>query len=180
MSCHGATFHAETESSLFTQDAVIVGGLVMLSLTKPARNVNLNGAKVGTLVDDAGAWGSGLALDGFTYDAFGGDAVADATSRIAWLNKQRSDHVNDKRAFRPQPWSQLQKTFREAGDVAGARMVAIALEDHLRKIDSIGIAPTNWTTWQSIPYRFICRLLHYCFGLFTGTVIAHSDYCCGS
>jgi hypothetical protein len=168
LSCDGATFHAVEVPSLFAQSVAIVDGLVMRDLTKPARNVNLNGAKVGTLVDDSGAWGSGLALDGFTYDSFGGDSVADATSRIAWLNKQRSDHARDKRAFRAQPWSQLQKTLREAGDVAGARVVAIALEEHLRKIDRIGATPSNWTAWQSTPYRLICRLLHYCFGLFTG------------
>jgi hypothetical protein len=156
LSCVEATFQANTGASLFAQEATIDGGLVMQRLASPAHRVNLNNTKVGTLVDDDTAWGDGLALDGFAYTLFGGNTVADAEARISWLDKQIPDHVLRREQFRPQPWSQVQKVFRETGHLAEAQTVAIALEDRLRRIDRIGMAPQHWSKWRSVPYRFVC------------------------
>jgi hypothetical protein len=168
LSCVDATFHANNVASLFAQEAIIDGGLVMQRLAKPAERVNLNNAKVGALVDDDSAWGDGLALDGFTYTLFGGNTVANAEARISWLDKQIPGHAYQRDQFRPQPWSQVQRVFRETGHLAQAQIVAIALEDRLRQIDRIGMAPKHWGLWRARPYRFLCNLLHKCFGLFAG------------
>ena len=95
--------------------------------------LNLDGASVGSLLDDPHSWPAPgkLSLDGFTYEHL---AVADAPSRLRWLALQPEYH--------PQPYRQLAKVLREQGDEEGAIAVLVASED-LRHA-SYGRASALW------------------------------------
>jgi hypothetical protein len=99
-------------------------------------SVELTGAHVGALVDDAVSWPEPIAedskgkklsctveLDGFTYNRFSQGAPTDAKYRLTWLSLQPRPHLSTD--FRPQPFEQLIKVLREMGHEPDARQVAI-------------------------------------------------------
>jgi hypothetical protein len=63
-----------------------------------------------------------LYLDGFVYGRIA-EGRTDAKTRLRWLSLQPA------RPFARQPYLQLAKVLREAGDDAGARRVLVAMED---------------------------------------------------
>lgn len=133
--CDDASFsHTEEESAFVANQLSVAGRFVIRSLRKQVIGIDLTGAEAGTLEDDEESWGSLLALDGFIYHRLSGKAPYDATARIAWLNKQKTDHYNNPNGFRPQPWKQLIRTLRKMGHEDEARRVAIAYETHRREI----------------------------------------------
>jgi len=134
LNCNGGSFSHAKGAAFVAERISVTGNFVFRSLRKPVTGINLNGAEVGTLVDDEPSWGSGLALDGFVYHRLGGNAPCDAATRIAWLNKQRDDHCSTPNSFKPQPWKQLIRTLRKTGHEEAARQVAIAYETHRREI----------------------------------------------
>jgi hypothetical protein len=87
--------------------------------------VNLNTARVATLVDDADSWAkvNSLNLDGFTYDRIIASAT-DAKTRLKWLYK--GSVLKGK--FHPQPYTQLAKVLQEMGHDRAARQVKIERE----------------------------------------------------
>jgi hypothetical protein len=87
-----------------------------------AAELDLRGASVGSLWDMESSWpGPGnLYLDGFVYGRIA-DGPSDAQTRLRWLSLQRE--------FTTQPYLQLAKVLREAGDDDGAQQVLIAMED---------------------------------------------------
>ncbi len=83
-------------------------------------------------------------LDGFSYDRFAyGDF--DAATRKRWLDRQPSDHLGV--SFRPQPFEQLIKVYREMGHEGHAR--AIAKFKERRRYQSLFIK--LWHGWRSCP-----------------------------
>ena len=141
---------------------------VFRSLKQPVHDISLSGARVGRLVDDEASWGAGLVLDGFTYDALLGDAPTDAPRRLAWLKKQRPSHWGVEQNgmdFKPQPWQQLIRVLRAMGHDEEARQVAIAREEHLRRIGKIGQTPPTWGRLRAFVYRSATRRFHWLFGL---------------
>lgn len=149
----------------------VTGTFFFRNLVHPINKVSLTSASVGHLVDDADAWGTDLALDGFTYGTITRGAPTAATARLAWLDKQRPDMsgLSDASSgFCPQPWRQLQKVLREMGHTEDARQVAIAFEDRLRRADLIGMSPADWWLWRKRLYRILARGFHYGFGMLTG------------
>ena len=77
----------------------------------------------GQIFDEEQSWpkkGNPL-LDGFSYARIGAGPTS-AKKRLEWLARQPD-------GFIPQPYRQLAKVLREAGDDAGARKVLIAMED---------------------------------------------------
>lgn len=86
--------------------------------------LDLTNASAGSILDDEGSWPERgrLDLDGFFYGRIS-DGPKDAKSRLRWLGRQ------PERPFRPQPYVQLARILREAGDDDGARQVLVAMED---------------------------------------------------
>jgi hypothetical protein len=81
----------------------------------------LTNASVGAILDDESSWpkpGS-LFLDGFVYRHISGGPVS-AAERLGWLARQAS--------FTRQPYRQLAKVLREAGDDRGWRRVCAEME----------------------------------------------------
>jgi hypothetical protein len=105
---------------LMLADATILA--LSLGGSRIAR-LDLRHAVVGPIGDDEQSWpkkGS-LFLDGFTYERIG-EGPTSAKKRLEWIARQPE-------GFTPQPYRQLAKVLREAGDDSGARKVLIAMED---------------------------------------------------
>ena len=90
--------------------------------------LDLRNASVGSMGDDEKSWPAkgNLFLDGFAYGRIS-EGPTDAETRLKWLARQDP--------FTPQPYRQLAKVLREAGDDAGARAVVVAMEDQQRRGD---------------------------------------------
>jgi hypothetical protein len=120
----------------------------------PARQISksviLRGATVGELTDDwsgeraNGHWpGCGLlSLEGFTYGRFGGDQRASVDQRLKWIRSQYRRSPTDWLGFATQPFEQLAAVYRQAGQGAQARKVAIARRADLRKFGNLN--PYRW------------------------------------
>ena len=168
--CTGAKFIGKN-GGLSADGIDITGGLILRGLETPLSSASFSSAHVGQLIDDMASWGDDLTLDGFTYDAIAGGAPTDATTRLAWLKKQRRTHhgsPDGNNDFRPQPWQQLIKVLRTMGHMEDARQVAIAREEHLRTIGKIGETPAAWPPWKKWIYRPLSRGLHRAFGFLIG------------
>lgn len=119
--------------------AQVTGELVRAPTSPVSGQVNLEGARVGHVVDDwgegraGGFWppGGQLRLDGLTYDRFGGDQQATVEQRLSqYQSNSRPVH------FATQPYEQLAKVYRQAGKDSEARKVAIARRVDLRRYGS--------------------------------------------
>jgi hypothetical protein len=126
--------------------AEIAGRLFFRKVTGAAQAFTLRGTSVAALVDDMASWekAAELLLDGFRYNRFVDAEVQDGTQewvhhfspidsdeRIRWLDRQRRRDLIDE--FKPQPWEQLIKVLREVGYQEGAKKVAIAKQQRIRK-----------------------------------------------
>jgi hypothetical protein len=102
---------------LLWRDAVLENGA----------QLDLSGASVTSIVDQQSSWPApgNLLIDGLTYSGFATpdtrDAPGDADTRLRWIALQPTYH--------PQPYRQLAKVLREAGDDSGAVKVLIAAGD---------------------------------------------------
>jgi hypothetical protein len=118
LDCGGGRF-----SQVKAETAAIAGPLFWRRV-KAAETTKLDliNASAGSLVDDEESWPSkgNLLLDGFVYGQISGDSPRDAKTRLRWLERQEP--------FRPQPYRQLAKVLREAGDDSGARKVLFKME----------------------------------------------------
>src|SRR6266849_2339871 len=107
-------------------------------------------ASVGVIAD-ADSWPErgNLDLDGFVYTRIATDPI-DAKSRLDWLARQPADQ------FKPQPYQQLAKVLREAGDNVGARRVLIAMENSRHDYGKLGALarPWHWVLWATIGYGY--------------------------
>jgi hypothetical protein len=87
--------------------------------------LDLTGASIGTLGDQERSWPApgNLLIDGLTYSGFSSSPFSpiDADTRLKWLALQPNYH--------PQPYRQLAKVLREAGDEKGAVRVLVAEGD---------------------------------------------------
>ena len=123
-----------TDGYALSADGLKVTGALFLRDAKVKGAISLTGARIGTLIDDAGCWQAGEhILDGLQYDRIIGPT--DATTRIKWLQKQYSDELTFD--FAPQPWEQLIKVLREMGHPYEAGEVAIAKQDQMRAAGKI-------------------------------------------
>ncbi len=113
------------DSVVNAQGATVKGVFFWRGLEATVKPVlNLSHASVGPMGDDPESWpaSGNLYLDGFEYARFGGGPT-DAKSRLEWLRRHPPDE------FIPQPYRQLAKVLREAGDNVGARRVLVAMEN---------------------------------------------------
>ncbi len=98
-------------------------------------SLNLSGAYAHEIVDHPGSWPRKKAradgakslpafiyLDGFVYDRLMGHGDYDPATRKRWLERQPPEHLGVD--FRPQPFEQLIKVYREMGHDSHARAIA--------------------------------------------------------
>jgi hypothetical protein len=135
---YNATFSGAADNGVQAWRASVGGAFYWIGI-KLARNttLNLNDAKVGILQDDALSWPApgNLILDGFEYGQIEGPS--DVKTRLDWLARQP-------RVYWPQPFLQLAKTMRAAGEEADATDVLIAREDALRRLGGLSRAQKIW------------------------------------
>lgn len=149
--------HPDTAKiALSMNRARVVDRFFIRDLSTISGNISLAHAHVGALHDDTlrpdaykkeeGWQDSYFYLDGFTYDRLHTGATVSWTDRLHWLEAQPPKLLS-KNSFRPQPWNQIIKVLREMGNVEQARKLAIAKEDHIRKIGKC--------KWYVLPFHFI-------------------------
>jgi hypothetical protein len=121
-------------------------------------SINLAGCHAHELMDHPRAWpkkkilvqgGKHLPayidLDGFTYDRVIERGAYDAATRKRWLNRQPRRHLGVE--FKPQPFEQLVKVYREMGHDREARSIAKFKES--RRYRSLFIK--LWHGWRDRP-----------------------------
>ena len=134
--------HAQFDSggSLTLERAKVKGGFFWRGWNA---ELNLTNASTGALYDDKRSWpkNGNLKLDGFVYTRIA-EGPREAECRLDWIEQQWPDdkHVE----FRPQPYQQLAKVLREAGDNVGARRVLIGMENSRRKYGKLGFFAWVW------------------------------------
>ena len=141
LSCDGGSFTNQNGDALVMERATVEGTFFMRELAgAPVGRVDLMGAKVGILCDDAKSWPAKdyLALDGFVYEAIAPGSPTRAEERLDWLGRQ------PEKQFLPQPYEQLIRVLRNMGDERGARKIAIAKQKALRKSGALGGLGKAW------------------------------------
>lgn len=149
----------ENGSALRLDRARIGGALILRGLQGPLQGASLEDARVGTLLDDAGSWGQHHVLDGFAYKRFGADAPTDAPTRLGWLARQDTAHLE--LDYRPDPWRRAIRVLRRMGRGHNASELAIGRERHLRRIGQVGLGAPPALRW-------LARLGHDAYGVFAG------------
>ena len=130
LSCEGATFENADGHALNAQGLSVADGLVWWEVTVKAGRVVLTSAHVKDLVDDFKGWPKSgqLFMDGFIYDKIIGSDLS-TKERIDWVTAGAVSSDE----FRPQPFTQLAKFYRETGHDASARDVLFERERLVRK-----------------------------------------------
>jgi hypothetical protein len=132
-------------TELYCHGMKLSGELKWTSIQNPNHTrLTLTSASIGSLRDDKDSWPSpnDLALEGLTYDGLSlhpavsaelralnhlPDALPlNADERIQWIERQR--------AFTRQPYRQLAKILRDAGDYKGWRKVCFQMEKRTWKL----------------------------------------------
>lgn len=126
--CEGATFEnggkdkdGKPNIALNAQGMQVQGRFIFRKIKAVLGRVNLHTAHAHDLADDGPSWAKcrDLILDEFTYNRLTGtDSPRSYASRREWLKRGTADGE-----FRPQPYTQLAKVFRAAGDMGEARKV---------------------------------------------------------
>ena len=146
LNCNGGSF-ANADGYALNANGLIVTGSLLLFDAKFEGAIVFAAARIGDLIDDARCWqAGGHILDGLHYDRIIGPT--DATSRIAWLQKQHPAHLTSD--FKPQPWEQLIKVLREMGHPYEAGQVAIAKQKQMRTAGLIQGRVQNAIHWLSV------------------------------
>lgn len=137
LSLYQGSFLSENGPEIQAEGLQVNGFFRVKQLRKPLQGIDLTSCRVGRLEDDAGSWGSNLHLNGFVYENIANGIENQAAARLVWLKKQVDADYNNPTSFKPQPWKQLIRTLRRMGHDEDARKVAIAYEQHRRKIGVI-------------------------------------------
>lgn len=148
------------QSGLFTQGATIKGQLTWSGI-KWSRKENgildLTNTNVGSFYEDEGSGPirGNLALNGFTYGRFLSE-VPDIGHYLRWLKRQLPASRINRPRFTPQPYEQLAKVLRDAGDDAGAKSVLIAMENARWSYGDLGFWQRSWSfmLWLTIGYGY--------------------------
>jgi hypothetical protein len=86
-------------------------------------------------------------LDGFVYSRFGGRSYLTVSTRKRWLGRQPDIDLG--KQFKPQPFEQLVKVFRNMGHAQAAHVIAIEKERHHQR-QTLGRRP-----WWTYPYKLL-------------------------
>ncbi len=120
LSCTGGTLGA-----LAIQAAAIRGHFLWVNIPNSnAATLDVRSASAGGIVDEERSWpaSGNLFLDGFEYKRIS-KGPSDAKTRLEWLARANQ--------FTLQPYRQLAKVLREAGDERGAKRVLYEMERRL-------------------------------------------------
>ena len=148
--------------------AEVKGGLQIIDNPKSKSGrgyiLDLREAAATYFMDRETSWPemNNLKLDGFVYGHLVRGAPTDAGSRLDWLKRQGTNE------FVPQPYEQLAKVLREAGDDAGAKTVLIAMENDRWRNGKEDWLERGWgfITWATIGYGYdVSRALWCILGL---------------
>jgi hypothetical protein len=115
--------------------------------------LRLRDSNVWPLFDDEQSWPKqgNLSLDGFVYTMIS-DGPTDPDARLRWLDRQRQKGSS---SFAAQPYEQLARVLREAGDDAGARSILIAMENARWWYVESGLQRVwNFILWGTIGYGY--------------------------
>jgi hypothetical protein len=153
-----------TQHGLMVVNTSIRGNMELDGIELPnGGDLNLVGSSAHTYIDDRSGWPQAgrLTLDGFRYDSLSPPfgyvgAPVDVDSRLRWLRLQEGFHI--------QPYRQLAKVLRDAGDDAGATQVLIAKED--QRFQNSGLLLRIWARFLKVtigyghqPFRTIVWML---------------------
>jgi hypothetical protein len=207
--CRGGTFinpsrddHAGSGTALFASGIAVKGNLALsegfraegkveLTVSRTAGDVvfrkgkfkaatlDLRDASASSILDGDQVWPERgkLYLDGFVYGRIG-EGPRDIETRLKWLDLQPTT------PFARQPYLQLAKVLREAGDDDGARRVLIAMEDRQwetaggHRIDSFKRWPLRVTVGYG--YRPLWAFWEVLGLSALGWIIYRRSYLCGN
>jgi hypothetical protein len=152
------------EGSLDASHAQVAGTVRWRPTERVRGQVHLRGAAAGELVDD---WAAGrengywpdrgrLSLDGFTYGSLGEYERASVDQRLTWIRSQYRRSAFGWLGFATQPYEQLSAVYRQAGQDAQARKVAIARRTDLRRYGNLNPYRRlgNWVLDKTIKYGY--------------------------
>jgi hypothetical protein len=161
------TWRQQAATAINLQGANIDGALWLGPIAQDAfakayiaGSVKLDGCHAHSIVDHPSSWplkgikASGkkipafIYLDSFTYDRFVGRGDYEAATRKRWLDRQPPRHLGLE--FRPQPFEQLIKVYRDMGHEGHAREIAKFKER--RRYRSLFIK--LWDGWRDRPKMF--------------------------
>jgi hypothetical protein len=127
LDCAGAVFARPDGDALQLGRAVVEGGFFLRDGAKVEGTLDMTGATIGTLHDDAAAWPAkgDLLVNRCQYEGFI-DGPVDARTRLDWLSRQSPERYGED--FWPQPYEQLASVFRGMGHDEDARAVLIEKE----------------------------------------------------
>jgi hypothetical protein len=126
-------------------EGIHIAGQLYWAPRSPVRGlVDLERAEVHRLDDDWSLpdahWSPAglLRLAGFTYDGFGGQHQASWQQRLGWIRRSHATATaTTPTTFPAQPYEQLARVYRQAGQESEARQVAIARRNDLRRYGSL-------------------------------------------
>jgi hypothetical protein len=98
-----------------------------------------------------------LRLVGFTYDGFGGQHQASWQKRLNWIRRSHTTATGDTPGgFAAQPYEQLARVYRQAGQETEAREVAIARRNDLRRYSNLTRRQKlgNWLLDKTISHGY--------------------------
>jgi hypothetical protein len=143
LECKGAVFENLGGDALSCENAQIKGALFLNDVNDIKGTLDLMHAKAGVLVDDEAGWPEKgkLEIDGFEYGGLpGAKTPKTAMKRLEWIRRQPD------RPFKPRPYEQLAKVFREMGHDADAKAVLIAKHEDKRRFGDLDFWP-RWRSW---------------------------------
>jgi len=118
---------APADAHGFFGSGLTSGAFYWRNVLQNGATLDLSGAHVGSLLDEEKSWPEpgDLLIDGLIYDGFGPSSPTDVQTRMRWI----SLHPEAPGEFKPQPYRQLAKVYRESGLENEAVQVLIAEED---------------------------------------------------
>jgi len=118
-------------------------------------SLNLTSASAGAIQDDEKGWPQKgkLLLDGFSYSRISGGPTS-ARKRLQWLERETP--------FARQPYRQLAKVLREAGDDHGSRKVSSVMERRTWEGRSLLLRPVSLMLRITIGYGYFSLRAIWC------------------
>jgi hypothetical protein len=149
--------------ALVAEGATVGQQLVWAPATTVTGLVNLERTHVHRLAEDWGNFGAywptqgRLRITDFSYDGFGGHRQATCEERLGWIRSQNQRPIaTQPGSFASQPYEQLARVYRDAGQAFAARRIAIAQRQDERVYGSLNRAQycSNWLQDVTIKYGY--------------------------
>lgn len=185
LACPGGSFENAGGNALDAQD-VKVNSLMWRNVKTCVGSINLAGARLQSLADDADSWNlvKRTFLDGLTYQTIHGPL--DTEMRLKWLATARGYDGG----FSPQPYEQLAWTLKRMGHTEQRRVILIEKEKQQRRHERSTSAKgflgrrfawlylKDWAAWRLVgygyrPFNFLWALVLL---IVTGWGVAHMAY----